>query len=173
MGWKRIAVCWIAGSLVACATPYGPKGLMGGFEDKQLSDNAYEVRFNGNGKTSGDMVWNYWIYRCAELTLAKGYTTFGLRVQRKGAALEGESPYRQTKGSGYYYVPGGTYTVTTWNASAVVVMFREPLPREPHLLRARTIVERLKPYVESAGASPAPRREELINAAQVPFGAGS
>ncbi len=58
-------------ALTACQTPY-----KGGAIERAVATNVYEVSFRGNGYTSGDMVWNYWIYRCAELTLEKGYTSF-------------------------------------------------------------------------------------------------
>jgi hypothetical protein len=67
-----------------CATGYGPKGMSGGYEDKQIDGNTYRVSFFGNGHTSGNTVWNYWIYRCAELTREKGFELFSLISEKKG-----------------------------------------------------------------------------------------
>lgn len=38
--------------VVGCATPYGAKGLRGGYEDRKLEDGTVEVTFTGNTYTS-------------------------------------------------------------------------------------------------------------------------
>ncbi|NEX61263.1 CC0125/CC1285 family lipoprotein [Noviherbaspirillum galbum] len=64
---------FICGILSACATSYQAKGITGGFTDSKINDTTWRVRFDGNGKTSRDTVWNYWIYRCAQLTVEQGF----------------------------------------------------------------------------------------------------
>jgi hypothetical protein len=61
---------------IQCSSAYGPKGMMGGYFDTQLSEDTYLVSFTGNQHTSIDKVNSSLIYRCAELTLAKGYEYF-------------------------------------------------------------------------------------------------
>ncbi|MFC1550343.1 hypothetical protein ACFL46_03540 [Candidatus Neomarinimicrobiota bacterium] len=61
---------------VRCSSSYGPRGMMGGYFDTQLSEATYEVSFIGNQHTSIDKVNSSLIYRCAELTLEKGYEYF-------------------------------------------------------------------------------------------------
>lgn len=187
---------WIAAALAVlmlqgCATPYGAKGVTGGYEEQQIDESSYRVTFTGNGKTGRDMVWNYWIYRCAELTKTKGFDLFVLvRDNNKTSAIPGTDGLRpagfredtdgqlmKTRGGGggggggrsapqYYYVPGGT--VTTFNASAIVMMFKEPAPDEVKFaLRAQTILDMLKPYVVSAGKEEAPSREAILEKALV------
>jgi len=66
----------LAGALVSCATPYQANGLLGGFSANELREDVYRVEFGGNGYTTGETAQTYWLYRCAELTLEKGYYGF-------------------------------------------------------------------------------------------------
>jgi hypothetical protein len=66
-------------AVAACATGYGPKSIGGGYADERVDDSHYRVKFQGNGYASQDRVWNFWMYRCAELTKQKGYTHFALQ----------------------------------------------------------------------------------------------
>jgi hypothetical protein len=186
----RRAGTWLAAifllALVGCTTPYGPNGFAGGYRDTKINDNTFEVSFNGNGNTSGDTVWNYWIYRCAELTKANGYTAFSVaRTDKKaeiGATMQfaadhgevpGQEPLRliPTRSSGgtpiYIYTPG--YTITTYSASGIITMYKEPFPREvPALLRAQSVIDSLKPFVDKADKAVAPPRQTIIENAWIP-----
>jgi len=62
--------------LVACATPYQRADLMGGFDETPFDEDRWLVSFYGNAYTTPDNVRTYLHYRCAELTLEKGYTSF-------------------------------------------------------------------------------------------------
>jgi hypothetical protein len=66
----------LALGLSACATPYGSAGLSGGYSETKLDDATYVVTFAGNGYTTAETVQTFWLYRCAELTLAQGYDGF-------------------------------------------------------------------------------------------------
>ncbi len=57
--------------LCSCATTaYQPyEAGIGGYKDSQLDNNTFRVSFGGNGRTSEETVFNYLMYRCAELTL--------------------------------------------------------------------------------------------------------
>ncbi len=61
---------------VGCATTYGPKGAKGGYSEKQLNENTFEVTFEGNERNTADQIRNYLTYRCAELTLEQGLSHF-------------------------------------------------------------------------------------------------
>jgi len=75
------------------------------------------------------------------------------------------------KAASYYYTPGTSYTITTYSSSALVKMYREPLPPGVEFaLRAQTVLDALKPYVQSGGSAPAPKREEVIAKALVRVG---
>jgi len=167
--------------LTGCATGYGPKGMTGGYEEQQIDDSSYRVSFYGNGNTDKDKVWNYWMYRCAELTKIKGFDFFNLIVEKKKTGAipsdDGLRPAnlrygeegRLIKTAGYYYyTPGSTYTITTYHSSAIVKMYRNPLPPDVKFaLKAQLMLDALKPYVESSGKEPAPKRDEIIGKAMV------
>ena len=60
--------------LTGCATAYQPKGLTGGYKDKEISPGKFEVYFLGNGVTSFEKVTEYWHKRAGELCQGKKYT---------------------------------------------------------------------------------------------------
>lgn len=204
--WLLLGVA--AGLLAACASPYGPSGLIGGYRDEKIGDNVYKVSFSGNGYTNEDMVVKYWLNRCAELTVKNGYTFFGLvRGSDKSSLTEhGEEDFRMMTdrdriqslahpavfrpsdhGGGmtqvrsaqtYIWVPSYGGKVTTWSKTGTIVMFHSRIgfrPEQAHSLHARTVLEMLKPFVESAGKVAGPSRQEVIDAAlnlsPVPAGA--
>jgi hypothetical protein len=63
-------------TLVSCATQYDQYGLLGGFDAKELRPDVYRVSFQGNGFTTKESVQVYWLNRCAELAVEKGFTGF-------------------------------------------------------------------------------------------------
>lgn len=181
-----ILICML---FVGCATSYGPNGVTGGYKEEKINDHTYVVAFSGNGHTSGDTVWYYWIYRCAELTRQNGFSAFSLgKVDGQATGgLDQYSPmhnasfnesggrFIQMKGStgGYYYVPGTTVTVTRYNAKAVVFMFNQPYPVAGvrFLLDPVKIMQSLKPYVESGGKSQVPSKDDVLKSALIPMAA--
>jgi hypothetical protein len=50
--------------------------LIGGFDVKELRPDVFRVSFQGNGLTTRESVQAYWLYRCAELALEKGFAGF-------------------------------------------------------------------------------------------------
>lgn len=60
----------------ACATAYGPRNSMGGYEDKVVGENMIEVRFYGNQHTTKEGTTRRLLYRCAEITLENGFDSF-------------------------------------------------------------------------------------------------
>ena len=61
-----------------CATPYVKLGKNGGYSDKKLSDNRYEISFQGNTRTSDKKVRKYFKRRCAEIAQKNNYTYFAI-----------------------------------------------------------------------------------------------
>lgn len=172
-------------ALAGCATPYAANGLTGGYRNEQLNANTWRVSFQGNGFTSSDMVWNYWLYRCAELTRQSGFDLFIIRPNAKTSGIEGlpgfvpatlqdgDRPQLvKTHGSsgGYYtysYAPG--YTITTYSKTTIVQMFLESDAFAPRpAVRAQVVLDMLKPYVDSSGKAAAPSRADLLKKATVP-----
>ena len=68
----------IAMGLSSCATPYQPRGWSGGYSDYPLQDDMFTVTFQANGYTSRERVRMFLLYRCAELTLERGYLFFAV-----------------------------------------------------------------------------------------------
>lgn len=62
--------------LFSCATPYQSNGYGGGFSEMLLSSDMLKVSFKGNGYTGRDTVNDYYLRRCAELTLKYGFSYF-------------------------------------------------------------------------------------------------
>jgi len=69
-----LAVLQVA--LLGCATPYQPKGLLGGFTESQLKTNVFSVYFGGNGFASRQRCYDFALLRCAEIALENGYPFF-------------------------------------------------------------------------------------------------
>ena len=70
--FKLVFLLWI----VACASKYGPRGSMGGYEERLVGQNMMEVRFYGNQHTSESGTIQMLLYRCAELTKKNGFNSF-------------------------------------------------------------------------------------------------
>jgi hypothetical protein len=63
-------------TLVSCATPYQEYGLTGGADVKELRPDVFRVSFGGNGFTTRESVQVYWLKRCADLAIERGFTGF-------------------------------------------------------------------------------------------------
>lgn len=183
---KRIFPVVLVVLLASCATPYGPRSGVGGYTDEKVDEDTYIISFYGNGYASEERVWNFWIYRCAELTTLNGYDYFSLtpldktsrlddenaggRLYEFGrvdqsvlndlAAVNGEYGYEEV----YYYY----YTVTTYSSRARVNMYKNPVPPDVQLLlHAKTIMDLLGEYIKTNGKSTLPPRKELVLRATV------
>jgi hypothetical protein len=72
--WVLLAAAAV--TLASCATPYQDESILGGADAKELRPDVYRVAFRGNGFTTKESVQVYWLNRCAELAIAKGYAGF-------------------------------------------------------------------------------------------------
>ncbi|WP_448555021.1 CC0125/CC1285 family lipoprotein [Thalassotalea montiporae] len=156
-----------------CATTYGPNGMTGGYKEEMVDDSSYIVSFFGNGYTSEQEVWNFWIYRCAELTVEKGYKLFSLKPSDKHALRYNQDQYQLVEFSmpndksnmglipaQFYY-----YSVTTYSSKALVNMYNPPIAsniNSMQLLDAEYILEQLKPYIDSNAKAASPNRKLLL-----------
>ena len=65
--------------LSGCVTSYQKLtafGFSGGYSDEDLGRDVYRIRFAANGFTSYETAQCFWLYRCAELTLQRGFQGF-------------------------------------------------------------------------------------------------
>lgn len=181
---KNVAYLFLVLLLVACTSPYAPHSHYGGYKERRLSEDSFIVSYFGNGNTSEQQVWNYWIYRCAELTVKNGYSLFRLEVSEEHAEFkdgagwrlvefqmldsEHESASNTTGGIQpvqyqTIYVP-----VTTYSSKAIVKMLNPPVfIGQESLLDAATILALLKPYVDSKARSQPPERQDLLLRAKI------
>lgn len=73
---RALMLAAAAAMLTSCATPYQQSGLTGGADVRELRPDVYRVTFQGNGYTTRETVQVYWLNRCAELALEKGFAGF-------------------------------------------------------------------------------------------------
>src|ERR1700743_3420345 len=74
--FRVLMMAAMAVSLAACATAYQQDSITGGFDAKELRPDVYRVSFQGNGFTTRETVQTYWLNRCAELGIEKGFAGF-------------------------------------------------------------------------------------------------
>lgn len=70
--------------LGGCATRYQAQGLMGGYREQQQDGNIWKVSFQRNDYTDKELAIDFSLLRCAELTLAKGFSYFGITAVKIG-----------------------------------------------------------------------------------------
>jgi len=158
-------------------TPYQPLArgsqASGGYSEMRIEDNRWMVRFSGNSLTSRERVETYLLYRAAELTLQNGFDGF-VMVHRDVDPNVRTTVYRNPWGPGpwgywgpsWHYWHGGRWgywdpwyrdpfwggidvrTVTRYEASAEIVMFRGPRSGDPASFDARQVVSNLRPSIE-------------------------
>jgi TonB family protein len=175
-----LGVILVVAGLSSCATGYQASGLTGGYTEKKITDSAYMVTFGGNGFASKDRIYYFWTYRCAELTLEKGYSLFSMRFNqstglnpRAGSIRpavyypEDGAALIKTSGGAPIFIPGGGGSAH-WTYSGTVLMYKKPLPDELlWAVDAEAVVAALKPYVTSNGSAAAPTRNELFRQAYI------
>lgn len=151
---RTFGIRWLSGLLVVllagCITPYQPRSMTGGYQERELSPHRWYVEFFGNGNTTRDTVMAYWLNRCAELTISKGFDYFVFISKDPRPAAASEEIYR-ARGSApsYVYIPGGT--ITTYSAHGTIEMGSGD-PDRPHALVAREVMAKLAPLISQAMA---------------------
>jgi hypothetical protein len=167
--------------IAGCATPYKSKAPGEGNFEVKITDDTYVVPFKGNHYTSAETVWNYWIYRCAELTKEKGYKAFSYDLP---AAITSEnettlkfafySPIQtaekiQVKNKNqmpydpYFSSPSLRPEYKSYKTTGRVQMFSPPYSQQNQpLIDAEKILDTLREFVKSSGRSGAPSRTELL-----------
>lgn len=145
---REIAAVFVPLLLTGCMTAYQPLGATGGYQDKQLDKDTYQVAFYGNGNTPRPAVLKYFLHRCAELTLEQGYEYFEIYSTKGDAPRSGATPepYTEARGaSGGYRPPTITYmpgtTITRWSVSGIIRMYPKDLLIDANeLFSAREVI---------------------------------
>jgi hypothetical protein len=129
-----LAVTLVVGS--ACATSYQKMGMTGGFEEQKVTEDTYLVHFMANAYTRPDRVSVYILYRCAELTVEKGFDYF-VRLNETNQAGEESAGF-----IGTVHKPGLT---------EMIRMGKGPRPVDnPNAFDAREVMKNLGPAVKTA-----------------------
>ena len=153
-------------------TPYQLKQFNGGYQERAVAADRWYVEFFGNGYTSRETVFAYWIYRCAEVTQQKGFDYFVIVARTPQASPaadidirygsgEGDGPAsavraKGTGGSGSQapiYIPGGGGTITTWSARGVIQLFKGVPDPDERAFVAKEVAEKLGPAIRLASQS--------------------
>jgi hypothetical protein len=146
----------------------------GGYSEQRLEENRFRVTFRGNSLTSREQVENYLLFRAAELTLQAGYDGFTMVTRatdpRTRTSVSSYGPYgpgpwgywgpswRYHGGYGWrHWDPWGpdpfwadsvdVRTVTSFEASAEIVMFRGRRATDPQSFDARQVIANLGPRI--------------------------
>jgi hypothetical protein len=184
---KIIAGMLLIMMLASCATAYQKSGLTGGYGETKIDDSHYVVYFNGNGYTNKDRVWYFWVYRCAQLTLEKGFFYFSIEPVQSNMNKTGFTPgptehlyaavldddadahvinVSHSGGGGArggystIYVPGGT--IVTWHSRAIVAMYNDAIPQKKVVWRAQSVLDALAGYIRTNGSSSPPLRTTIM-----------
>ena len=117
-------------------TSYQSQGWTGGYSEIQLSENVYQVEFNGNGYTRASRAADFALLRSAELTLEKGYRFFAIvDSANTNVAITTTSPTTtRTDGNlssnGQFdarttTTGGGTSTINKPTSTNTIVLYRD------------------------------------------------
>lgn len=141
--------------ITACATPYQPQGFRGRYSDLQLDAKTFRVDFNGNGFTSRRTVETYLLYRCAEVTVDRGYDYFIIVDRSSEMKTEGYTTpgsFQANTYGGYTsgtYTPGQTYTYRKHGGTMIIKSFRGTKPSDnPAAFDARELMGYLSGQVQ-------------------------
>jgi len=97
-----------------CATPYQRYGARGGYYDFSMGRDLALVSFQGNSYTSTERISASLLYRCAEVTEARGYGFFIIRARpvQSASSASGTAP------------PAGTADNAAYRKQAIIEMFK-------------------------------------------------
>lgn len=130
-----LMVVFVAG----CAVPYQKKGVYGGYTDFPLSsDNVIRVTYEGDGRYITEAnIFNYLLYRCAEVTVEKGFDYFVCEDASGGSTMNAIIP------AGGMFIP-----VNTATASMTIRLHKGMKPDEPKTYDARELMRNLVPHIK-------------------------
>lgn len=147
----------------------------GGYSEQRLQDDRYRVMFSGNEFTSRQRVENYLLYRAAELTLQAGYDGFTMAQRGTDPTVHtrvygdpfGPGPFGfwgpswRFRGRGFGWRSWDPWirrpfwaddfdvsTVTSFEASAEIVMFHGARSGDPRSFDAHQVVANLGPTIQ-------------------------
>lgn len=147
---------------VGCSTKYQPQGFSGGFSETQLSPNAFNISFRGNGFTSREKASDFALLRSAELALNNGYQYFIITTSDKyvnnstyttpthyNTTFNASTYGNQTYGSAYTTSTGGqTYNIRKPSVDNTIICFKDKPNINGMVYDANFLVKSLKTKYE-------------------------
>lgn len=155
---KSLFILLVVTFLAGCATPYQDSSgaFTGGWDVKHLEGDIYRVSFYGNGYTSSETVQTYWLYKCSELAIEKGFDGFEILSH---ISLTKNIPVEQLfsqeplfKKAQVYYVPMDTGPKP--QITADIKLLRAPLEGQPpKIFDAVKLEDAIDDYMEGEKCS--------------------
>jgi hypothetical protein len=117
MSTKKVALVFVCLLASGCSTPYQELTIFagsGGWKVANVEGDVYRVSFSANGYSTRETAQTYWLYRCSDLALEKGFGGFeilsninlslpnGVQIPTLSGA---PSPVKVSGGGGFVYVP--------------------------------------------------------------------
>jgi hypothetical protein len=87
--------------------------MLGGYSDEKILGNLYRVEFEGNQHSKPEIVQNYLMYRCAELTQEMGYDYFMIVSEERHFEENSVRPERGVSFHTSSSMSGGTRTTVS------------------------------------------------------------
>lgn len=160
---KVVAVC-LAFTLFACATPYGPYGILGGFTDSRIDENTFSISVDTNGFTTQQTTSMHALYRAAELTVENGFDFFvvasGASYSNSMAMVMPSSSTSRTTINTYgssstayartttNYAPTTVMPMVFPNSTLIIKSFKGAKPENvPNAYDARGVMKYLGPQI--------------------------
>jgi len=161
---RQILYIFLVLSFMAGCAPmqplFRPLDYNKGYSDVQVDQNTMRVTFRGNYNTSRETVETCLLYRCAEATLEHKCSWFVIidrNVDTLQTIVNTPTSHRTRllywdKGRFIYEDPT-TYGVMPmvyekYNATAVIRMFKDKIPKNPAAYDASEVIKSLSPYVK-------------------------
>lgn len=141
MNKKWPVVLLVMALIYGCAVPYQKKGFYGGYLDVQLDTNTVRVTYEGDGRDINDAnIFNYLLYRCAEVTVEKGFDYFIGQDASGGSTMSGIVP-----------IGGMLIPVNKAVASTTITLYKGTKPNVPNAYDARELMRNLAPHINLSG----------------------
>lgn len=148
---KRILLSLFFVTLLAgCASSYGSAGMTGGYTEKELEPGILRVVFGGNGYTNAETAQTFWLYRCAELALERGYDGFEiLSPINLTSSTTGDSVEALLWQAQYVYVPMYMESSPKPTLQADIRLIKKPFEvAPPRVFDAAALKAELEVYVK-------------------------